>query len=122
VLDGRAQGRVEHRRLDRRPQVVVRQSGRVARARANAGSASSQVWSQTARRAGSVRVWRTRAPTVAGSGRAGRPRSGGARSALRQPRPAEPEEQVAAIVFLAPDAASNINGVVLPVDDGWSAV
>ncbi|MEU1178573.1 glucose 1-dehydrogenase [Streptomyces sp. NPDC005820] len=37
-------------------------------------------------------------------------------------RVAEPEEQAAAIVFLASDAASNINGVVLPVDDGWSAV
>ncbi len=37
-------------------------------------------------------------------------------------RVARPEEQAAAIVFLASDAASNINGVVLPVDDGWSAV
>ncbi|WP_416984875.1 SDR family NAD(P)-dependent oxidoreductase [Streptomyces sp. T028] len=37
-------------------------------------------------------------------------------------RLAEAEEQAAAIVFLASDAASNINGVVLPVDDGWSAV
>ncbi|MEV6166904.1 glucose 1-dehydrogenase [Streptomyces sp. NPDC051954] len=35
---------------------------------------------------------------------------------------AQPEEQAAAIVFLASDAASNINGVILPVDDGWSAV
>ncbi|MGW0876456.1 SDR family NAD(P)-dependent oxidoreductase [Streptomyces sp. NPDC002740] len=37
-------------------------------------------------------------------------------------RLAEAEEQAAAIVFLASDAASNINGVILPVDDGWSAV
>ncbi|MGF0173820.1 SDR family oxidoreductase [Streptomyces sp. Marseille-Q5077] len=37
-------------------------------------------------------------------------------------RPRMPEEQAAAIVFLASDAASNINGVILPVDDGWSAV
>ncbi|MFJ9626821.1 SDR family NAD(P)-dependent oxidoreductase [Streptomyces sp. NPDC091280] len=37
-------------------------------------------------------------------------------------RVAGPEEQAAAIVFLASDAASNINGVILPVDDGWSAV
>jgi NAD(P)-dependent dehydrogenase (short-subunit alcohol dehydrogenase family) len=32
------------------------------------------------------------------------------------------DEQAAAIVFLASDAASNINGVILPVDNGWSAV
>ncbi|MFE6336414.1 SDR family NAD(P)-dependent oxidoreductase [Streptomyces sp. NPDC057806] len=37
-------------------------------------------------------------------------------------RLARPEEQAAAIVFLASDAASNVNGVVLPVEDGWSAV
>ncbi|GKQ41821.1 SDR family NAD(P)-dependent oxidoreductase [Streptomyces sp. A012304] len=37
-------------------------------------------------------------------------------------RVAEPEEQAAAILFLASDAASNINGAILPVDDGWSAV
>ncbi|MFE9169703.1 SDR family NAD(P)-dependent oxidoreductase [Streptomyces kebangsaanensis] len=37
-------------------------------------------------------------------------------------RVAQPEEQAAAILFLASDAASNINGVILPVDDGWAAV
>jgi NAD(P)-dependent dehydrogenase (short-subunit alcohol dehydrogenase family) len=37
-------------------------------------------------------------------------------------RHARPEEQAAAIVFLASDAASDINGVDLPVDDGWAAV
>ncbi|GAA4855971.1 SDR family NAD(P)-dependent oxidoreductase [Saccharopolyspora rosea] len=37
-------------------------------------------------------------------------------------RVAEADEQAAAIVFLASDAASNINGAILPVDNGWSAV
>jgi NAD(P)-dependent dehydrogenase (short-subunit alcohol dehydrogenase family) len=37
-------------------------------------------------------------------------------------RIADPAELAAAIVFLASDAASNINGVILPVDNGWSAV
>ncbi|MFK0117824.1 SDR family NAD(P)-dependent oxidoreductase [Streptomyces sp. NPDC090994] len=37
-------------------------------------------------------------------------------------RVSRPEEQAAAIVFLASEAASNVNGAVLPVDDGWSAV
>jgi NAD(P)-dependent dehydrogenase (short-subunit alcohol dehydrogenase family) len=37
-------------------------------------------------------------------------------------RIAEASELAAAIVFLASDAASNINGVILPVDNGWSAV
>jgi len=37
-------------------------------------------------------------------------------------RIADASELAAAIVFLASDAASNINGVILPVDNGWSAV
>ncbi|MER8071099.1 SDR family NAD(P)-dependent oxidoreductase [Streptomyces sp. NPDC094034] len=37
-------------------------------------------------------------------------------------RVADAAEQAAAILFLASDAAGNINGAVLPVDNGWSAV
>jgi NAD(P)-dependent dehydrogenase (short-subunit alcohol dehydrogenase family) len=37
-------------------------------------------------------------------------------------RVAVPDEQASAIVFLASDWASDISGVVLPVDNGWSAV
>jgi NAD(P)-dependent dehydrogenase (short-subunit alcohol dehydrogenase family) len=37
-------------------------------------------------------------------------------------RVATAEEQAAAIVFLASDAAAHLNGTVLPVDAGWSAV
>jgi NAD(P)-dependent dehydrogenase (short-subunit alcohol dehydrogenase family) len=37
-------------------------------------------------------------------------------------RVAEADEQAAAIVFLCSDAASNINGAILPVDNGWSAI
>ncbi|HUQ54697.1 SDR family NAD(P)-dependent oxidoreductase [Lentzea sp.] len=37
-------------------------------------------------------------------------------------RLAQADDQAAAIVFLASDAAANVNGVVLPVDDGWAAV
>ncbi|WNV85936.1 glucose 1-dehydrogenase [Umezawaea sp. Da 62-37] len=37
-------------------------------------------------------------------------------------RVSRPDEQAAVIVFLASDAASNLNGVILPVDNGWSAV
>lgn len=37
-------------------------------------------------------------------------------------RIAEPQEIAAAIVFLASEAASNINGAVLPADGGWSAI
>ncbi|WP_293699846.1 glucose 1-dehydrogenase [uncultured Agrococcus sp.] len=39
-------------------------------------------------------------------------------SALRN---AEPEEQAAAILFLASDAASDVNGVIMPTDGGWAA-
>ena len=35
---------------------------------------------------------------------------------------AESAQLASAIVFLASDAASNVNGVILPVDGGWSAV
>ncbi|MFD8923159.1 SDR family NAD(P)-dependent oxidoreductase [Streptomyces sp. NPDC059569] len=37
-------------------------------------------------------------------------------------RVADASEQAAAILFLASDAAGNINGTVLPVDNGWSAI
>ncbi|MER7741786.1 glucose 1-dehydrogenase [Streptomyces sp. NPDC096538] len=37
-------------------------------------------------------------------------------------RVSRPEEQAAVLLFLASDAASNVNGAILPVDDGWSAV
>jgi NAD(P)-dependent dehydrogenase (short-subunit alcohol dehydrogenase family) len=42
--------------------------------------------------------------------------------AVNTGRVASPEEQAAAILFLASDHAANINGTVLPVDNGWSAV
>jgi NAD(P)-dependent dehydrogenase (short-subunit alcohol dehydrogenase family) len=35
---------------------------------------------------------------------------------------AEPEQLASVITFLASDEASNINGAILPVDHGWSAV
>ncbi|MFJ5919587.1 SDR family NAD(P)-dependent oxidoreductase [Streptomyces ardesiacus] len=37
-------------------------------------------------------------------------------------RVSQPDEQATAILFLASEAAGNINGAILPVDDGWSAV
>ncbi|GLX49480.1 hypothetical protein Shyhy01_24300 [Streptomyces hygroscopicus subsp. hygroscopicus] len=50
-------------------------------------------------------------------------RTGGARPPfVNVGRVARPEEQAAAILFLASDAASDVNGAILPVDDGWSAV
>lgn len=38
------------------------------------------------------------------------------------PRFAEAEELANVIAFLASDAASNVNGVILPADGGWSAI
>ena len=38
------------------------------------------------------------------------------------PRMAEPDELAEAICFLASPAASNINGIIMPVDGGWSAI
>jgi NAD(P)-dependent dehydrogenase (short-subunit alcohol dehydrogenase family) len=37
-------------------------------------------------------------------------------------RIADADEQAAVIVFLASDAASDVSGVILPVDNGWAAV
>jgi len=37
-------------------------------------------------------------------------------------RVAQADELAAVIVFLASDAASNVNGAIVPVDNGWSAV
>jgi NAD(P)-dependent dehydrogenase (short-subunit alcohol dehydrogenase family) len=34
---------------------------------------------------------------------------------------AKPEQIASVIAFLASDAASNVNGVILPADGGWSA-
>ena len=38
------------------------------------------------------------------------------------PRIARPEEQAAAITWLASDDASDVNGVILACDGGWSAL
>ncbi len=38
------------------------------------------------------------------------------------PQVATPEELAAGIAFLAADEASNVNGVILPCDRGWSAI
>jgi NAD(P)-dependent dehydrogenase (short-subunit alcohol dehydrogenase family) len=36
-------------------------------------------------------------------------------------RTAEPEEVAACILFLASDDASNVNGVIMASDSGWTA-
>jgi NAD(P)-dependent dehydrogenase (short-subunit alcohol dehydrogenase family) len=38
------------------------------------------------------------------------------------PAPAQPEQLAAAITWLLSEDSSNVNGVVLPSDGGWSAV
>jgi NAD(P)-dependent dehydrogenase (short-subunit alcohol dehydrogenase family) len=36
-------------------------------------------------------------------------------------RPAKPEQIATVIAFLASDDASNVNGAILPADNGWFA-
>jgi NAD(P)-dependent dehydrogenase (short-subunit alcohol dehydrogenase family) len=38
------------------------------------------------------------------------------------PKPAEPEQLAALIVWLLSDEASNVNGALVPCDGGWSAI
>jgi NAD(P)-dependent dehydrogenase (short-subunit alcohol dehydrogenase family) len=67
------------------------------------------------------------APGATATGISVAPAPGGGPAVLGQymgnmGRVARADELAAAIVFLASDAASNVNGVVLPVDNGWAAV
>ncbi|WP_344688848.1 SDR family oxidoreductase [Blastococcus jejuensis] len=50
------------------------------------------------------------------------PTAAGRRSCPPHRRLATPEQPAAAITWLASDDASNVNGVVLPSDGGWSAL
>ncbi|MDH6626147.1 NAD(P)-dependent dehydrogenase (short-subunit alcohol dehydrogenase family) [Streptomyces sp. LBL] len=50
------------------------------------------------------------------------PTIAGQLSAATMGRMGSAEEQADAIVYLASDAASFVNGAILPVDDGWAAV
>lgn len=66
-------------------------------------------------------------PTVTGIGVDSRPEGHGpaiVRSLIgaNSGRLGSADEQAAAIVWLASDPAAFVNGAVLPVDDGWSAV
>jgi NAD(P)-dependent dehydrogenase (short-subunit alcohol dehydrogenase family) len=96
----------------------AREGARVVVAELNAETANAVVAEIKAAGDGDRRHRRLERPGSGGSGREDRP--GGFRWNRRPGQ--QRGHQAAAIVFLASDAASNINGVVLPVDNGWSAV